>query len=221
MNNKKLITLLGMIPLVLSSCSSDKPYGQYSFQMGKAKDTHIAVVLDLKKDNYDDENIEKGQKFELSLDLMTSDVDDAYSQVLKELSPVTGYYSVDKKVKVYNEPRLNIGLNFLGEYELPTKITDLIFVASINKNIVNFYLPVSIDDLMFQLYWYGYDLSSTKWNSEEVTDDDFYLAPEGKHPIGTHPTADDIATINAHYITDHDGKAYRDFHVLKLGLTKK
>ena len=220
MNYKKSLTLLGIVPLLIG-CANKGPYGEYAFQMGKAKDTHIAVSLKLTKDNYDESNADKGQKFELGLDLMTSDVESSYSEILKELSPITGYYSIDKNVKVYDETRLNIGINFLGEYELPTKITDLLFVASINKNIVNFYLPVSIDDLMFQLYWYGYDLSSTKWNSEEVTDDDFLVTPEGKHDIGTHPTAEEIATINTHYADDHDGKVYRDFHILKLGLSKK
>ena len=87
--------------------------------MGKAKDTHIAVSLKLTKDNYDESTPEKGQKFELGLDLMTSDVEDSFSEVLKELSPITGYYYIDKNIKVYDETRLNIGINFLGEYELP------------------------------------------------------------------------------------------------------
>ena len=119
MNYKKSLVLLSIMPLLIG-CANKGPYGEYTFQMGKAKDTHIAVSLKLTKDNYDESNADKGQKFELGLDLMTSDVEDSYSEILKELSPITGYYSIDKNVKVYDETRLNIGINFLGEYELPT-----------------------------------------------------------------------------------------------------
>ena len=58
---------------------------------------------------------------------------------------------------------------------------------------VNFYIPVSVTDLGFQLYWY---------------------LIEGK-PVGTHPTAEDVERIK------QEKPNFRDFHVLQLGLTKQ
>ena len=50
--------------------------------------------------------------------------------MIKEVTPLTGYYKVDKKVKVDEGNLLNIGINLLGEYEVPQTITDGIFVAN-------------------------------------------------------------------------------------------
>lgn len=216
---KKIGLLFTLTPL-LFSCASSSPVGEYVFQMGKNKDTHIGISLRLTNENYDETNIEKGKKFELSIDMVTSDVEDTFSTLLKELTPLTGYYSLDKENQVYKETRLNIGLSILGESEIPKEVTDLIFVASINSNAVNFYLPVSMEDLSYQLYWYGYDLNIAKILTDD-SDEDPLATPEGAHPIGTHPTQEDIDLINQHYADDHSGTPYRDFHVLKLGLTKK
>ena len=215
---KKASLLLGLTPLLLS-CANSSPVGQYVFQMGKNKDAHISVSLNLTNENYDETNIEKGKKFDLAIDMVTSDVEDEFSNLLKEFTPISGYYTVDKENKVYKETRLRVGLNLLGSVEIPKEITDLIFVASITPTLVNFYIPVSFEDLTFQLYWYGYDLNIAKMLEEESSADPL-ATPEGAHPIGSHPTQADIDLINQHYSNDHTG-VYRDFHVLKLGLTKK
>ena len=39
--------------------------------------------------------------------------------MIKEMGPLTGYYIVDKNNKVYDEKRLRLGINVLGEYEIP------------------------------------------------------------------------------------------------------
>ena len=218
MNIKKVGLFLGMLPLLIS-CNSNPYLGEYVFQMGKSKDTHMSVSLKLTDENYDANNPDKGKKFELSMDMLTADVESDMSAILNELTPVTGFYKVNEVDKIYDEARLNIGIDLLGEYEIPEEITEKIFVASINGSAVNFYIPVSVEDLQFQLYWYGYDLNIEKMLSDDDTDPLATL--EGSHPVGSHPTKEDVAAINAHFADDHSGKQFRDFHVLKLGLTKQ
>jgi len=224
MNYKKTGLLLIIVPL-LASCAKEAYIGEYTFQMGKNKDTHIAVSLKLEKEIYDEAQPGKGKKFALGFDMVTSEVEDELSSILKSISPLTGYYRIDKENKVYDETRLNIGINLLGEYEVPQTITDNFFVASINATLVNFYLPVSMDDLSYQLYWYGYDLNISNIfdsiTSDEENTEDPIASVDGVHPVGSHPTKEDIDKINEHYPDAHNGNLYRDFHVLKLGLTKK
>ena len=113
----------------------------------------------------------------------------------------------------------------LGEYEVPQTITDGIFVANITGNVVNFYLPVSFEDLRYQLYWYGYDLSGENIMAAIMDDEEEVEDPiasvDGKHSLDVHPTKEQIAAINEHYPASHDGEQFRDYHVLKLGLLKK
>ena len=225
MNYKKLLVLSSLFPL-LASCANNSYYGTYSFQMGKDKDTHIAVSLELTKERYisSTDNQDKGEQFSISFDMKTSDVEDAYSQILKEITPLKGYYNVDKKVKVDEGNLLNIGINLLGEYEVPQTITDAIFVANITGNTVNFFLPVSFEDLRYQLYWYGYDLSGENIMeaiSGEEDIEDPIASIDGRHSLDIHPTKEEIAKINEHYPSTHDGDEFRDYHVLKLGLLKK
>ena len=67
MNYKKLIVLASLFPL-LAACAGNSYYGKYSFQMGKDKDTHIAVSLDLTKERYISpiDSLDKGEKFSIS-----------------------------------------------------------------------------------------------------------------------------------------------------------
>ena len=227
MNFKKAGLLLGIVPLMIS-CSKDPYAGTYVFQMGKNKDTHLAVSLELTKEQYELSNPDKGKKFELEFDMLTSEVDDTFSSLIQQLTPLHGYYRVDKNQKVYDETRLCIGLNILEEYELPEEAAEMFFVASITSNFVNFYLPVSIKDLKYQLYWYGYDFSLDNFledmfsESEEGSEGpEPSESPDGQHDLGTHPTKEQIDKINEHYKDTHNGEEFRDFHVLKLGLTKK
>ena len=225
MNFKKAGLLLGIVPLMIS-CSKDPYVGNYVFQMGKNKDTHLAVALELTKEQYELSNPDKGKKFELEFDMLTSEVDDTFSTLIKEFTPLRGYYRVDKNQKVYDETRLCIGLNVLEDYEIPEEVAEMVFVATITSNFVNFYLPVSVKDLKYQLYWYGYDFSIDKILEEmlsesEETDIEPTASPDGQHDLGSHPTKEDVAKINEHYKDSHNGEEFRDFHVLKLGLTKQ
>ena len=221
MNIKKPLLLLSIIPL-LCSCSREKYAGEYVFQLGKSKDTHMNVSLSLSKEIFNTEKPEEGKKFELKIESSSSaaEADDDMMGILADLGPISGHYRVDPKVKIYDATRLYLGLVVLGEYDIPQEITELLFVANIDKTTVNFYLPVSLNDLALQLYWYGYDLETDKLFDED-SDGDHLSTKEGAHEVGTHPTQDDIDRINTHYPTDHDGALFRDYHVLQLGLTKQ
>lgn len=91
----------------------------------------------------------------------------------------------------------------------PTQTAKFVY-STISKTTLVFNIPVSMDDLLYQLYWYGLDLNDLE--SELV-----------EHPAGTHPTTEDIKYINEelHYADSHDNKSFRDFHTLSLSLTKK
>lgn len=220
MNIKKPFLLISLMPL-LFSCSKPKYVGEYVFQLGKSKDTHMNVSLQLTKDVFDAEKPDLGKKFTLTFDSLSSDSgsETDIMSILNDLGPITGHYHVDPKVQVYDASRLFLGLYVLGEYDIPQEITELLFVANIDKTSVNFYLPVSLNDLKFQLYWYGYDLNIAALFDEDP-DEDPLKTKEGAHEVGTHPTQEDIDRINTHYIDDH-GVAFRDYHVLQLGLTKQ
>ena len=219
MNIKKTGLLLGLFPLLLS-CSANSYHGEYVFQMGKSKETHMGVTLSLTKEYYDTENPDKGEKFLLNIDLSTSDSESDFTAILEAVTPISGYYKVNKAKKVYGETCLDVGLSFLGEFEIPKNITDLIFVASVNSTMVNFYLPVSIEDLTLQLYWCGYDLDAGSIFDDESEEEDPLASPDGKHDIDVHPTKEQIDAINEHYPAQHNGELFRDYHVLKLGLLK-
>ena len=95
-------------------------------------------------------------------------------------------------------------------YDITPEQTSMFVYTTISKTTLVFNLPVSMDDLVFQLYWYGLDLSNIQVPSEE-------------HDVGTHPTAEDIKHINEdlNYPATHDNKNFRDYHTLSLALTKK
>ena len=94
-------------------------------------------------------------------------------------------------------------------YDITPKQTAKFVYTTISKTTLTFNIPVSLDDLAYQLYWYGLDLAGLR----EVTE----------HPVGTHPTTKDITYINEelHYPDSHDGKLFRNYHTLSLALTKK
>ena len=95
-------------------------------------------------------------------------------------------------------------------FDITPEDTAKFVYSTISKTTIAFNIPVSLDDLAFQLYWYGLDLYNLESNPEA-------------HAIGSHPITDDINHINndLHYADTHDGKSFRDYHTLSLTLTKK
>ena len=156
---------------------------------------------------------------------------------------VEGYYQVTDEKNKSGEKRMKVGFSF--DYLLDTVLelyksikgsdmdedqqdiidtfNDISLIESViyttyATNEVNMYVPVSMEDLYYQLYWYGYDI---KINEETY---DVNIANVTPHDAGTIPTADDVAEINKTFIVDHVGMkftTYRAFNVLKLTLIKK
>lgn len=110
---------------------------------------------------------------------------------------------------------------------IPADVVEDILIAKYNKNSIEVTVPVSLTDLMLQLYWYGFDIFDLM---EEY--------PIKEHAHGTHPTAEDIAEINKTFNSDdrmfkhYDIDAlvkyksvfkvveFRDFNQLTMTLTK-
>ena len=68
---------------------------------------------------------------------------------------------------------------------IPSEFIDNLMIATYAKDSISITIPVSLTDMMLQLYWYGFDLL-----------DPFEEYPIEEHPIGSHPTQEDIDKIN-------------------------
>lgn len=154
-----------------------------------------------------------------------------------------GYYKLGDEYNKAGEQRLVVGFNFLyiletfesgyesiAEEPMPddlksaldilnnTGLIQSLLYATYSSDGVNCYIPVSLDDVYYQLYWYGYDVQINKETYE------IKLVDVTKHDFGTNPTKDDVDAINETFKTDHAGLAfttYRAFNDLKLTLLKK
>ena len=158
---------------------------------------------------------------------------------------VKGYYKTGSETNEKGEPRLIIGFDFLyilqsasdvykevtGEeadedikstLEILNKegLIQSLLIATYGTDEINAYIPVSIDDVYYQLYWYGYDIKVT----QEGEDFNIELADVTKHAFGTTPTKADIDEINKTFPETHKGTqftTYRAFNQLKLTLIKR
>lgn len=133
---------------------------------------------------------------------------------------LSGYYSVGDTKDKDGYYSLCLGAQLieaegaLGSF-LPQEIVQDIIVASVSKTAVQASIPVSLADLVFQIYWYGWDL--------EVTDTSISIRKVSgeNHPHGSHPTTDDVERINKVFPEEHLGLEFRDFNCLTMGLTKE
>ncbi|MCR4911674.1 MAG: hypothetical protein K5925_04045 [Bacilli bacterium] len=95
--------------------------------------------------------------------------------------------------------------------------------ATYKDSVMNIYVPVSLEDAYYQVYWYGYDIQ-VKLDFELPIPIDFKIVEVEKHPFGSHPTEDEVKAINETFAEKHEGmliEAFRDYNALKLGLNKK
>ena len=155
---------------------------------------------------------------------------------------IPGYYQLTSEKNRRGEQRLKIGLSYAeifktikNAYEgtagmpLPeetvealnvlndSKIIESLLYATYKDSTVNLYVPVSMDDLYYQLYWYGVDIKVKSFFDFEVVYFD-------GHPIGTNPTQEEVDEINQTFPAEHEGcqfTTYRAFNQLQMGLAKK
>ena len=121
-------------------------------------------------------------------------------------------FIVTDSIKEEAADAANIDLSGIG---INPDTTEKLLYSTINEKQINISVPVSFEDLMYQLYWYGTDIyiDSESLHIDDVTE----------HKAGTHPTDEEIAAINADpkYKEHHGDSPFRDFHVLTLGLLKE
>ncbi len=228
MKNKILLPFLS-VPLLLASCQSKGYAGTYSFMMGKSKGSHIGASMVITNEEVRDvDNEVLGKKFSMKIDAnlgeavaqdTDSDMASLYT-IIGDGIDVDGFYNIGKNIEK-DKKQLKIGFNLasLEEYigttfVIESEDLEKIFYSEIDSKSIHLYIPVSLDDLLFQLYWYGIDFyyDSTDTMQLRIT--------EGKE-TGTHPTKEEIAKINETYPSEHRNSKYRDFHTLSLSLTKE
>ena len=151
-------------------------------------------------------------------------------ELLGDGEAVVGYYKVGDPIQGGGK-QLHLGVDIDDEFldmlasllqidkqslQLTPEMTEKIIYSTIADKAVNISIPVSMDDLLFQLYWYGYDLhtedGSFHFDNLPVT-----------HAPGSHPTAEEVAAINADatFKAHHPSVTYRDYYTVTLGLIKQ
>lgn len=248
-----------LLPLMLSSCGSNRFIGTYSFQLGRDSGTHFGVFATTTKTTYtytDDEGqivpLAGSYLMKLRLKLGGASLGGFFDSLNINDVTLRTYYSVGKSLGGDKGNVLKFGFNIKevienifpsesdddepselvstnrdndtpeeGEDDPVSPIPDDYFditpeqtakfvYSTISETTLVFNIPVSIEDLQYQLYWYGLDL--TNLDAELV-----------EHEVGSHPSEEEIKYINEDldYPSSHDGKNFRDYHTLSLALTKK
>ncbi len=229
--------LSSLMVLTLASCGTGAKHsvaGKYTFQLGSDKDTHIGIYMELTEDDYvgkdNQKDIVLGKEFILSADL--SSIGTASNVETTELSQledqdfkIKGYYTVGDG---NNKNRLTLGTTILDDFfdfnssiKVPDGFIKNIIYATISKGVLNVYVPVSMKDLAFQLYWYGYRININNLMDPESYDE---LPADQHHTVGTHPTKDDVENIikteKAKGLENNLFESFRDYHTLSMGLVK-
>lgn len=204
------------------------------------------------------------KEFELSFDMKNGkdDEDSPLIQDIIDIfkdkdgkASILGYYKLLEEKNRSGENRLKLGISFgyivakieenfgielddddrreidkLGDVQIIQKL----LYATYKDNLVNIYIPVSVEDALFQLYWYGIDI---QFKHSDPADPDspshlevVYMEGEDVHDFGTNPTQEDVDKINLTYPDNHAvfeeldffeiHAEYRNFHQVKMGLTK-
>ena len=141
------------------------------------------------------------------------DFEDILMDMLADGITLDGWYSIQEQNKD-GRNRMPIGFDLttvlpeIGEaIKIEPDVIEKVVYCETDGKSVYLSIPVSISDVIYQLYWYGFDLMGF----EDVT----------PHPVNTHPTPEDVAEINKTYPETHGGNRYRDFHCISLGLKKQ
>ena len=142
---------------------------------------------------------------------------------------------------------LDIIKSLFGIESLPSidsSVVEQFIYCQIDSNKIYMQIPVSFTDLQYQLYWYGHDIpnlyefdhldsigdlfpdgdsSEDSQSSGDASSSSSSVEPVDPlaHPVGTKPTAEDIAAINETYPQTHNGTKYRMFHTVSVGLTRQ
>ena len=246
---KAPILLLSAAAL-LTACSNDSIAGVYGFQMGKETGTHFGLYLKLTDKSIEVEG-KKRKKCELSFSMKLREESESFSSLFTMIVEllgdqsgnkitVPGYYYKGSFNKKEDATELKLGIDtskleaFIEEFDLsdldfptldPDTIEKIVY-TTYSSNTVTMNIPISQEDVLLQLYWYGIDINYTEADGFKITD----LPTEQQHNPGTHPTTQDVTTINQTYLSSHQElidkfdfniTAYRDYYTLAMGLVKR
>ena len=188
---------------------------QEGVKLGKAMTLFVEANMGSKSASSDESSPSSSSSEQSSAMSSSIDLNGLLLSLLYEGVSIPGYYEI-VSVPGQSQDRLNIGFTLdqlkelTGEdFSLDHTIIEKIVYSEYDGKHITLIIPVSFTDVIYQLYWYGFDLY-------DPLDD---TIPE--HDLNTHPTDDDISLINQTYPTKHDGAVYRDFHCISLGLTKE
>ena len=224
MRFKKLIPLL-FTSLALSSCGNSNPYvGTYSFQMGKDDGTHMGISMELTDEDHNASKPELGKTFEITI---KASMFETFSG--EDVKIAGGYTIGDQLTK--DAKLVNLNYDFLTDsWTLLSALLGVevaadqtgdylqkLITTSVTKKAFNLIIPVSMNDLALQLYWYGIDINHKSGEAK--------CTPEA-HPLHSHPTKEQIEeiskTYNGHHTDDNgDDLDFRDFYTITIGLSKK
>ena len=220
----KFIIPFFLTPLLLTSCNKSSYVGYYAFQMGKNEGTHFGLSINLTKQDHFVDGINEGKYFKA---VANSNVLVSESNPTGELIIEGGYTigeKIDKDKKLVNmhydmlESLKDLIAIIIGadpsSFETSTYVQKLV-TTDISNRAFNFIVPVSLNDLYLQLYWYGFDINNKDSTVHQVEE----------HPLGSHPSEEEVKAIKATYDNNHldeDGEdlQFRDFHTITIGLIK-
>lgn len=227
MKLKKIIPLL-FTTLALSSCGTKSYAGRYSFQMGKDDGAHFGVAVTLTdEDHYYEEKL-TGKSFNITASSSAFGTEDGKISIdggytIGDPIDKEGNYLVNLSFDEYNN-LIDFIISFItgggGFEEIDSEKTSdylqKLLTTQVDDKAFYFTIPVSINDLYLQTYWYGLDICNNS-GVKEVTE----------HPLHSHPTQEEIDNLNAnddfynnHKDSDGIPFAFRDYHTIMIGLTR-
>ncbi len=199
--------------------------------------------------NPDEATDEQFKQFNMTVTVKTPIESEMMTDIDRFLSyfkdGLPGYYRLTNEKNDKQEQRVKVGFDFesmlttiKAAYETETgesfpvadddlndlndsKLIQSLLYVTYKEDKLNFYVPVSLADVYYQLYWYGIDI--------KMSLDDFEIVDVTPHPVGSKPTKEEIAVINETFEADHEGcffftealNQYRCFNQVTLGLVKK
>ena len=180
MKRKHLFTL-ALLPLCLASCGGQGYVGTYSFQLGKNSGAHASMSMILSNEDYVEEGKTLGKKMsaegvvqagpassdssEAISDSSSTGDEDIFNLILKDGISLSGYYNIgDDRPNGRKRLRLCFGLESILGSEIPMQLFDedlieLFVYAEVDARRIYLRVPVSLEDLVYQLYWYGEDFT--------------------------------------------------------------
>ena len=201
--------------------------------------THLDTVIQYIED-------ETGKEAPPSIDDIVKNVENIIKDKGESDVPFTipGYYYFKEATNVTSgkpETRLMMGIDFNlikdMPIQLPAELVEMVMYAIYTPDTINVIVPVSLQDLLFQIYWYGYRIAGidSLTNPVDLHEENPYIK---HHDVGTHPTEDDVAVIQEYQkgreeqyvageLTDEEYEkgefvynSYHDYHTLTMGLSK-